>query len=411
MTLPRPRALLALIAAMFVVVASTPFGVRAQDSTPVATPEPPAFLLEPVGQDDSFFTVEAEPGSSQELTVAFGNASSAPVAALTYVANGYTLVNGGLGVGNPEDPPTGPTSWIDYPAETIDLEPGVRMERTFTVTVPDDAQPGQYISAVAIQTAESVAVGESDMLRQIIKKSIAVFIIVPGPETPGLEIGEARVEQTSTSNSLVIDVRNTGNVYLNPSGTITMTTGAGEQVLTTPVTMGPVYAGDETTIELFIPTILAAGAYTVSVDLTDESTGVSAEIQDVTLAVAEPPSDVAAVEPVTISAVTLDPITGGGDELQALNVTVSLENPEQAIPSGQLTMHVSRDGELVEDYPLNSSLVVQSGTTEIQQRYVPLGAWEPGTYTFALTLEAVDPNSGQVTVLATLDVEETIEVP
>jgi len=293
----------------------------------------------------------------------------------------------------------------------MDLEPGVRMERTFTVTVPDDAEPGQYISALAIQTAESVAVGESDMLRQIIKKSIAVFIIVPGPETPGLEIGEARVEQTSTSNSLVIDVRNTGNVYLNPSGTITMTTAAGEQVLTTPVTMGPVYAGDETTIELFIPTILAAGDYTVSVDLADESTGVSAEMQDVTLAVAEPPSDVAAAEPVTISAVTLDLITGGGDELQALNVTVSLENPEQAIPSGRLTMHVSRDGELVEDYPLNSSLVVQSGTTEIQQRYVPLGAWEPGTYTFALTLEAVDPNSGQVTVLATLDVEETIEVP
>lgn len=74
-------------------------------------------------------------------------------------------------------------------------------------------------------------------------------------------------------------------------------------------------------------------------------------------------------------------------------------------------MHVSRDGELVEDYPLNSSLVVQAGATEIQQRYIPLGSWEPGEYTFALTLEAVDPASGQVTVLATHDVEETITVP
>src|SRR5699024_10925594 len=122
---------------------------------------------------------------------------------------------------------------------------------------------------------------------------------------------------------------------------------------------------------------------------------------------AEPPAAATPVaEPVTIDTVTLDPITAPDtDALQAVNVGVTLANPDAAIPSAQLTLHVSRDGELVEDYPLNSSLVVQAGATQIQQRYVPLGSWEPGTYTFALTLEAVDPNTGQVTVLATHQVE------
>ena len=42
----------------------------------------------------------------------------------------------------------------------------------------DDAEPGQYIAGLALQTAEPLEVEGTSMFNQIIRKSIAVFIIV-----------------------------------------------------------------------------------------------------------------------------------------------------------------------------------------------------------------------------------------
>lgn len=410
MTTLRHWLLASWLTAMTIVLA-TSVSALAQGATPPAA-EPPSFLLEPVGQESSYFDITMEPGSTQELTVALGNAGNEPVSTITYVADAYTLVNGGFGVEGPDDEISEPATWITYSTETLDLAPGEGLERTFTVSIPEGTAPGQYIAGLSIQTAESIAVGGSEMLRQIIKKSIAIFITVPGPETPELAIGDIQINQADTSTTLVIGVSNPGNVFLNPAGEVTMTAGSGEPVLTAPVTMGPIYAGHDTTLEVFIPTRLEPGTYTVTVALADEEKGVEIGSGDIPVTVADAPADATpTAAPVTFEEVVLEPLTASDGALQAVNVRVVIANPETSIPSARLTLHVSRDGELVEDYPLNSSLVLPTGATEIQQRYIPLGSWEPGIYTFAMTLEAVDPATGQITVLATHEVEETIEVP
>src|SRR5690606_5431453 len=130
-------------------------------------------------------------------------AGNEPVSTITYVADAYTLVNGGFGVEGPDDEISEPATWITYSTETLDLAPGEGLERTFTVSIPEGTAPGQYIAGLSIQTAESIAVGGSEMLRQIIKKSIAIFITVPGPETPELAIGDIQINQADTSTTLV----------------------------------------------------------------------------------------------------------------------------------------------------------------------------------------------------------------
>jgi hypothetical protein len=50
------------------------------------------------------------------------------------------------------------------------------------------------------------------------------------------------------------------------------------------------------------------------------------------------------------------------------------------------------------------------GPTEVRQRYVPPGGWQPGTYDFAITVEAVDPTSGTTTVLATAEASTPVVV-
>ena len=235
----------------------------------------PSFLIEPVGDDQAgaYFVAEIAPGESETLTVALGNAGAEEAPARTYAANVFTLVNGGFGIRDEDEERTGTTTWLDYEAETLDILPGRMVERAFTVSVPDDADPGQYIAGIVIQTLEPIAIGDSEMLRQNIVKAIAVFITVPGELEPNLEIGEARLKQGVGANSLIVNVENAGNVLLKPAGTLTMTTADGDTVLTAPIEMGLVYAGMSTFIELPIPTVVAPGDYLVDIALEDPETG------------------------------------------------------------------------------------------------------------------------------------------
>jgi hypothetical protein len=56
-------------------------------------------------------------------------------------------------------------------------------------------------------------------------------------------------------------------------------------------------------------------------------------------------------------------------------------------------------------------MVVPVGDTVVQQRYLPLTGWASGTYTFSATLETVDANTGQATVIATAEASSTVVVP
>lgn len=378
-------------------------------------PGAPEFLIEPVGdnREQPYFTVELKPGQSETLAIALGNAGTDEAPARTYAADVFTLVNGGFGIKPESEQRTGTTTWLDYEAQALDLAPGRKVERTFTVTVPEDAEPGQHITGIVIQTAKPIAVGDSEMLRQNIVKAVAVFITVPGKLTSKLKIGDAYLKQGPAANSLVVEVENAGNVLLKPEGTLSMATADGEPAVTAPIVMGSVYAGMATIIELPIPALLAPGDYLVDLDLNDPEAGARAEVTD--LPVVATDSMLAATPettPIRIDRITAEPVLDPAtDELQVVNVAVSLVNDGGPLNGARLTLHVVRDGELVEDFPLSTSLVVPPGTTEITQRYVPIGQWEPGTYAFSATLEATDLSSGQVTLLDTADARSSVVVP
>ena len=400
-----------LLSLLLVTLVSLPAGARA--SAQATPPAMPSYLIEPVGHEGPYFDVEIKPGKTETLTVALGNDGEADAPARTFAADVYSLVNGGFGINSEDDPTTGTTTWLDYEAETLDIPPGRMLEREFAVTVPKGAKPGQYITGIVIQTAEPIAIGGSEMLKQNIVKVIAVFITVPGKLKPKLEIGTASLKQGQGSNSLVVEVVNGGNVLLKPEGTVEMTNADGVTILTAPVTMGSVYAGTATSIELAIPIVVAPGEYTVQVDLKDTETKATAKATDLPVTSVDPALAAApVVAPIQIDRVTAEPVLDPGTgDLQLVNVTVAVTNDGGPLTGARLTLHVERDGELVEDFPLGSSLVVASGTTEIQQRYVPLGRWEPGSYEFSATLEATDLVTGQVTLLDTADAAAPVVVP
>jgi hypothetical protein len=366
----------------------------------------PSFVIHPSdGNDGEYFKLEAPAGSTSELTVVLGNADDEAMDLRTYVSDAVPMTNGGFAVSEEDATATGPATWIEYPAETFAFEPGAGVERTFSVTIPEDTQPGQYIAGLALQTAEPIEVEGSSFFNQIIRKAIAVFIIVPGPESPEFSLGEPEVNTDGGSTGISIPLSNSGNILVKPKGELVLSDASGATVFRSPISMGSVYAGTTAPLSVKLQTAIPDGDYTISVELVDDATSATASLGDTSISIASPTEDTSAI--VLAGNVALSP--DAANPVFA-NVSVEITNNGDAVDQAQVLLDVTKDGELVETFPLVSNLPVPSGTTNVTQRYVPATGWGAGSWEFVIHLNAVDVSTDAATSLATLDTIPAIEV-
>jgi hypothetical protein len=406
---------LATLVALLAVWAPGTVPAAAQSGTPAAEgiDAGPTFALHALGEPDGgHFRIELQPGETTELTVVMGNLDDAPIELRTYAADAITLTNGGFGLRDEDDPTSGATTWLDYAPETFTIDPKRSIERVFTVSVPADAQPGQHVTGIALETVEPIAVAGTSFVTQVIRKIIGVSITVPGPIAPAAELGAPSIASDTTGAQIVVPIHNTGNISLRPDGTLTLANADGDVVLTAPIAMRPVYAGDETTLTVAVPPQLSPGDYTLDLQLEDTEKGWSATLDSAELALAEPaaPDEPDPVE-ITAATVTPMPAPAAGEPPQYADVAVEITNRAGPVRSSRLTMVVARDGETVEEVVLSDSLALLEPTTSVERPWIPKDGWQAGTWTFSLQLVSVDPDTGVEAVLATLDVADEIVVP
>lgn len=375
---------------------------------PEASPEEfevPKFTISALGDyEHQWFEVTIEPGQSTELTARIHNSGTVPASLRTYATNASNPPNGGFAAGAEEDEPVGPTLWLDYAAESFELGPGEQHEQRFIVTVPDGTTPGLYVAALAVQTSESLEIPGSETLRQIIRGTLSVEITVPGEMTSGVELGTPAFSPGGSGWALDVPITNTGTDRLRPAGELSVTGADGKQIISEVVEMGSVYGGSTTSVRVMLPAQVPFGEYRVSLGLADEATGVSASLDDVPVTLAAPEKAEAPTFVVDAASVTPQ-----GDPVQYADVAATITNNGPTIPTATITLNVQRDGKDVESYPLALNQALAGGTTEFTQRYIPAGGWAGGSYSFQLVVSSV--SGGTETVLATYDVEQTIEVP
>lgn len=403
-----PKKLIALLISLLLLTGSIA-------ATAAQTDETPKLGIAPVGANGAYFDLTMKPGESRELTVRLGNFGKKKARARTYAADVYTLVNGGFGVKLADEPASGVTNWLDYAPDMLELKPGQSVERTFTVTVPADAKAGQHITSVAIENADPIKGSGSITVNQVNRQVIAVLITVPGPVKARLHITGATYKLAPGSASVLIAIENTGNVLLKPVGDVVVADGAGKEITRAQVAMDSVYAGTGTDIEVGLVQPLQAGTYAVSVTLKDAKTKVSVHADALPMTVANVDasgSPVAEAPKIAITSVGItelrDPAT---KTLQGVELAVAIDNPGPAIANARATLHVTRDGQKVEDFVLAPALAVPNGKTEVVQRYLPMAGWTPGTWAFSVTLDAVDPNSGTTTELVTASASTSLIAP
>ena len=269
MTRPSARVLsLLLLAAVLVLPSTAAFAAEA--------PPLPALGIAPVDHAGSWFELELEPGSTEHLAVEVANHGEGATSAVSYAADSYTLVNGGMGVELRDEPDGGATGWLAFPDEVVELAAGQAVRRTLAVQVPEDAEAGEYLAALVVENDEPVRSQAQLGFDQVVRQAIAVSITIPGPAEPALVVGPAEHKEIPGASVALVEVENPGNRHLAPSAELTLTDADGAVLGTREFEMDRFYAGTTTQLELPVPEPLAPGEYTMTADLTDAEYEVAA---------------------------------------------------------------------------------------------------------------------------------------
>jgi hypothetical protein len=315
-----------------------------------------------------------------------------------------------MGLRELDSSPSGSTIWLDYPKEELRLDPGSVIEREFDIAVPADTPPGEYVTGIALQTANPVNENPGEgmfRINQYYRSVIGIRILVPGELSPDLEIGQAEFVVEGGIPAIVVPISNTGNQQAQPSGEVLITDADGDILLSAPVQMGRIYGGHETELWIGLAAPLPQGVYNVSVELKDSTKNISASSES-EMAVEATEVEVAD-SLITIASASLEP-GPAADNVQFANVQATITNSGEPVGNAQLSLLVNRDGEEVERFPISQALSLQQGDTTVTTRYIPLEGWSKGEWTFELLLETVESN-GAAVVVASQPIEGSITVP
>jgi len=402
--------LFTLASVLVVLLGLSSSAFAADPATPTAQPNKVlAFAIYPADQRvGAYFSPTIKAGEHATLHVVLANTGDITFDARTYAINAATAPNGGFRAADTDAKPEGVTTWLDYPRQIVSLDPGKGVQIPLKINVPKDTAPGQYLTSLIMETANARDVQGTDVFKKVIRQAVPVFITVPGTLAPKFEITDIALTAIDGGAALTIGIKNPGNIRVQPTGNVVVKDQNGTRLLSVPVVMDSVYARDATTLTVGLPA-LPGGTYSVQVDLHDPDTGAKAKASEAAITVQAPASPIAQAA-LTISSATAAP-QPSLKKIQFLQVDAKITNTGAPIANARLTLHVTRNDKVVEDYSLSSSLALPTGDTAIQSRYIPAAGWKSGTWAFTLTLETVDPATGVNVVVGSTDLGGPIVVP
>ena len=246
-----------------------------------------ALALLPVGQAGSYFDLTMRPGETRTLEVEISNNGDADITARTYAADVYTIINGGFGGRLRDEPASGTTRWLDYESDLLDLAPGERSQRSFTVTVPLESGPGEYITSLILENEQPIEMEGIVGADQVVRQAVGVLVTVPGERSPHLEIGQASHSVVAGRSVVAVAVENSGNVRLKPLVDLTLFESDGDQVSHASVQMDSFYAVTDTLVEVPLAALLLPGEYSIRFTIEDAEQG-SRATSTIPLTVAAP---------------------------------------------------------------------------------------------------------------------------
>lgn len=283
---PMKRIFSFFIAILILVLPSSSI-VFAEEAGLSANKKTPAFYFSPadVSNGAKIIFDNVEPG--EELTGYLQLSLLEDIPALFNVGFGDAFVGGGgLGEGGVDFRDLGLSSWISFPIETaILLEKKQRYEFPFTVSVPEDAAPGDYAGmfssslisygdALKLTDDGFVALDELSLgvgARITIALGVEFILRVAGEVLPELTYNDLSYFLNDAGElNVVVDYKNVGNVSVLPKAHLVISDFFGKRLLNKdyPFSLISPSLGLSSNIAVDIDDFyLAYGIYNVEVEL------------------------------------------------------------------------------------------------------------------------------------------------
>jgi hypothetical protein len=158
---PRRAALSAVAAGIAVLLAGLALPAVAAPGSASGSPPPGVlgiagkFGLNPApglqGQAGSYFQLSVAPGRAVTASIVVTNLGNKPETLALSRVLGQTAQNGGTAFGPTVTGCSGPSCWVTGLPSRVTLPTGDRESLAFTVAVPPETPPGQYLSGIAAE--------------------------------------------------------------------------------------------------------------------------------------------------------------------------------------------------------------------------------------------------------------------
>lgn len=160
------------------------------------------------------YSYTLDPGGRLEDGLVVVNHGTAPLRLAVYAADGFTGEDGGLDLLAGDAKSTRVGAWVHPDRPDVTVPPGESANVPFTVSLPDDAAPGDYMGGIVTAPAEAGAAGGR-------RQGVRIRLRVGGALKPRLSVEDLRVRYSGTSNpfgrgdaTVTYTIRNTGNAIL-----------------------------------------------------------------------------------------------------------------------------------------------------------------------------------------------------
>lgn len=231
-------------------------------------------------QSSTGFMKSVKPGDEVKVKVKVNNVSKKEKEFTIYPTDVLSDLRGGWTYPLKENVPSLFGTWIKETPEKVKLKPNESKEFVFTVNVPKDTKPGQYIAAIVSQEftpAEEATVtsGMSTQTNSNTQLPLQVVLNVDiEKSTRKMDIG--KLSHTFNNDGLLtvfVPHINKGTILEKPQGILILKAKDGTLLVKETYTMDSVYVKTTGLYDLNVPNILTPGKYDLEYEVKyDEAT-------------------------------------------------------------------------------------------------------------------------------------------
>jgi len=178
------------------------------------------------GADRSSYSYAVNPGGKVDDTMVVANRGKDPLDLAVYAADGFTTQTGQLDLLTRDKKSTAIGLWLRAGGDHVTVQPGKSVEVPFTVAVPDNATPGDYVGGVMTSLTQPDQEQGINVERRL---GIRVKLRVGGDLTPRLAIENLHVDYAGSGNpfakgdaKVTYTIHNSGNAIESARQTVSL---------------------------------------------------------------------------------------------------------------------------------------------------------------------------------------------